>query len=629
MQKTKEKQVLDDNILFQKEEPASVVYSLDLNLKAKHDYKQNDIKDITDIEIKEGFVALGCKSTGSGSTNYVWSNYKQTVFEIKDTNLNKNFLCSALGYNYVKENFSFINEAGKRIYDIDQLSKLINDSCIKAGIYNTDNKKGGGIYKDPASKDDLIINSGQIWGTRKDFEGNRVINKTVYEQVLDLEILPTTPEATQAEINQIFDVFKTFDFVKSRNANYSLGWVATAFLCGVTNERSQATVTAPPGSGKSAYLNFIKNMLGKFAEVGDGNSSEPGIRQSLGNNHIAMLMDESEAEGPKLASILTFLRGAYSGSVKRLGSSDQKGIKYSIKTQGLLVGVVPPSLTRTDLSRFLRMELQVKGTKTLLPKLLRDEEAQRRIGYGIAMVMINNYKLFKTICNLTRYHILNMATQSRYADTYTPPVAASYMLLNIDKLKKIDLKNQLDIDLIDADVEKYLIDMGIQEDLNTTELAREEESFLNEILNTELRDDVTGTSTIIELLKDLNDKTVSRDLKNRIDTVLARVGLRLYNSDRLYIDTTNESLKRLIKNDRYKKADLLLILKRLDKAEILKDRTVIGNMRVGRSCVVSVPIDTNPIEKGDAEGIRRQWVADSIPSFDAEYIESKVVGVGV
>ena len=557
---------------------------------------KNSINKLKVIEKSEGFIPLGY----NGQINYVWTKYKNTIIEFTSKELNKNFLLSNFGFNFSFEKYGYVDKKGVEGIDTNKFIEDLVDKCVKAGIYSFDKQKGGGIFKDPFDKNYLIINTTNIWGTNPNFENKRIIDKIIYEQCLDLEIEKETKQATKEEILEYFETIESFNFVKKQQANLLFGWIVSCFLIGDLNWRTHANITAARGSGKSLLQELIKNTLNKFAILGDGESTEAGIRQFVKNNHIAVLLDEAEADGQRLAKILTMFRGASSGSKIMKGTSDGKGTKFELKIQGLITGVVPPALTETDNSRFLRLEMKPKE-KVEMKALLKDSDRQKEIGKGLAMCLINNYKLFKDVCKITRAFVLDIATESRYADTYTVPIAASFFILNLHtELKDVKTlfnkdatsSENLKIKRIEAKIKKYINSLELNSDLDSKD-NKEEEYFFNELLKTEISDSI-GKYSIIELLRGLY-KNLNEESKNReVVNLLGRYGIKFDKEKlKLFIDTKSLNLKQLLKNERYKNADLMFILKRIEGSEIVKDRIIIGGIRCGRSTVISLNVEIN------------------------------------
>lgn len=553
-------------------------------------------KEREERELKEGFIPLGY----NGQVNYVWTKYKNTIVEFTSKDLNKNFLLSNFGFTFAFAEFGYIDEKHNKKINTDKFIEKITNDCVKAGIYNFDKQKGAGVYKDPKDKNHLIINTKDIWGTNPEFENKRIVDKVIYEQCLDLEIQKNTKQATKEDINEAMETIESFNFVHKKQSKLLFGWIGSCFLVGDLNWRTHTNITAPRGSGKSLIQELIKNMLGNFAILGDGESTEAGIRQHIKNNHLAILLDEAEADGQRLAKILTMLRGASSGSKIMKGTTDGKGTKFELKIQGLITGVVPPALSETDSSRFLRLEMKAKE-KTEMKALLKDADRQKEIGRGIAMCLINNYKLFKDVCKMTRSFVLDIATESRYADTYTVPIATSFFLLHLyDDLKNVktlfnkeaSAQEKLNIKKIESKIKKFIENLELNDDLDSKD-NKEEEYFFNELLKTEINDSV-GKYSIIELLRGLYKGKNKEEENRNVENLLGRYGIKFNKEElKLFIDTKSLNLKHLLKNERYKNADLMFILKRIEGSEIIKDRTVIGGVRCGRSSVIKLNVEIN------------------------------------
>ncbi len=557
--------------------------------------------DELDNEIKEGYKALGI----SGNTNYIWSNYKQCIVELTAQNLTKAFLQNAIGFNYVDSIAMSFNKWGKKEYNIDILAQKIVEECIKKGSYSINDLSGSGIFRHPKDQSKLIINSNTLWS--KDSENEeRVFGKKVFENNIDLDIKRSDVEITQEQAIDFLNYVNTYNFVKKDDAILCAGWIASSALAGDSNHRPILNVTAPAGSGKSSFIHATKTFLGNFAIDYDGQATEAGIRQKVKNNSIVLLLDEAEATSEKLASTLTLLRGAYSGTSIIKGTSDQKGMQFIIKMQAMLVGIVPPALNAADASRIIRVEMTEKKDKNkdFFNKINRELGV---IGKACIMYFINNYVKYKFVCKQVRENILFNIDNNRFADTYTTSIAASFVLNNIDFLNNIDeLQIENDEELV-CKIVDYVNKIDLQYYANMSKQSNDEEQFFEEILKTQLNDKELGNKSIIELINTIKYKKIigdNLDSSKVADAVLQRTGLK-FKDDALVIDTKSEALRRAIRNMKYKNADYLYLLKRVKNSQILSDRVVIGGTRVARSTAIKINIDfsvyNKEIEEDDVE----------------------------
>lgn len=553
---------------------------------------------------KEGFIALGYQN----DVNFIWSNYRNCLFALNDKDFNKNKLINLLGSTYVNkiclvelENKNK-KEDKKIIFDITKIIDLICNQCLNAGLFRQDKELGAGVFKDPIDKNELIINTENIWGTRKDYHNERVVDKVIFANKRNLFIKKDDKEITQEEINILKNEFKSWNFKrKDQDINLLFGWLSSNFLCGTLKWRTHASITGSRGTGKSTLLEFIKNLLGANCFKIDGDSSAAGIRQNVGSSSCVVLIDESESDANKLTSTLNMLRSCNDGEGSNVwrGTQNQTGLNFEIKISGLLCGIVPPVFNGADASRFLRINLDVLSESTIKSDLLNNKKEIKELGNKLWIYMVNNYSKFRKICKYTRSYLINNKNDSRFADTFTTIIAASFLLDNIS-IKIEDIKEK--------DVFKYVSKFDLQDEKDNKYNSNDEKELLNLILTKEIKDDQLNTKTIIEYIKDYyfednKDKKELEIKRKLIRDLLSRYSIKTKmekeegeNEEEIiyfYLKTSeNKIRKEILKGTRFENGDIKSVLTRIEGSEIIKDGIYIGNIRSGRNEVIKIKLDS-------------------------------------
>lgn len=537
------------------------------------------------------YIALGYKD----NKNIVWSNFRNAFFYLDENSFKMKTLINILGREFVEQ-----------FNNIDDIIEQISTECVNAGIINLDNQKGFGVFIHPINKDKLVINTDEIFSTDDKFNGYRVINKVIFNNIKDLKInkhefnIYKDKKPVEA-FHRVKDVVKSFNFIRGeQDVNLLLGWMLSSFLCGTLNWRTHASITGARGTGKSTLQELIKNILGGNAILMDGDSTMAGITQLVGQSSCAILLDESESDGNKLANILKMLRSASSGATVYRGTSDQKGLSFELRACGLLTGIVPPRLNGADSSRFLRIEMLKREDQKKVDDLLKDIEKQQYYGKLMWYYMIDNYVLFKSICKEVRYLLLNNYNDARYADTYTTLISAYYMCY--------EYKSSIDKD----DIEKFIKNIDLTAEREQSQV-RDEEELLNIILKKQIKLN-DSFKTIVELL-DYKFFEQYKDSEKRNATIsLQRYGIKT-DDKYFYINTKDLELKQLLKDTRFYNGDLTSVLKRLDGVELIKDSIMLGGIRTPRSSVIKIKYDSNKF------GYNEDYVnelTNNIPEFKGE-----------
>ena len=552
-------------------------------------------------ELKYGYEPLGIR----GEDNYIFSNIRQSLVVLASKDFNKLKMINIFGRSYLDENYSIIDNKGNfRGHDLLTLQDNIIMDCIRLGNYSIENVKGYGIFQDPLDKGELIINTEKIWGTSKDFNNSRIRGRNIFNNERDLKINKNQAQATKKDVDTIIDILGTWKFKRGiQDINLQLGWILCAPFAGVLKWRTHESLTGMRGTGKSTLNKFIKNLLGNLSVEFDGASTEPGIRQAMGLSSGAILLDESEADGSKLANILAMLRSASSGIMRAMGTSDQKGQIFELRMAGLLSGIVPPKLNGADSSRFLRIELDPRDTnetgevKKTHPYLLK-ESLQEELGRRITMTMIKNYKLFDRIIEDTRLLLLKDGSDSRYADTYGAIIASSFLLTNlVVDISKIEESNKNKVvgnvlqEYSEEMLRNYIKTFNFENE-KTQNAFSDEEELLKQILITEISNDELKKENVLQFVLGYHENSAERaSIKN----LLGRYGIRTEKENNeifIYIDCDDNKLKSLLRYTRFANGDLKAVLCRINDADIVKKEMSIGNIRRNRTSLIKIRLDS-------------------------------------
>ena len=224
-------------------------------------------------------------------------------------------------------------------------------ACTAFGAFNADAVRGLGVWPAEGDADVLVVNSGSIFRT-DGAPQQRLDGVYVYPASGDLGVSPTTVPATPAEVAHLLAALETWRWARPTDATVMLGWLCYAYLAGAVPWRVHLNLTGSRGTGKSLLQRLLARLLGRAALLVDGDSTEAGIRQRVGQAALALLIDEGEADGAKLARLLQFLRSASSGATVLRGTQDQLGAKFTLRVAAMVAGICTPWLAAADESRF-------------------------------------------------------------------------------------------------------------------------------------------------------------------------------------------------------------------------------------------------------------------------------------
>lgn len=564
-----------------------------------------------------------------GEENFVFSKIRNCLLTLSASSFSKSSLLNSFGLEFLK-NFPKFNEKGKIVgYDTDAIQEMIMSQCIEAGMFDTTKKLNGyGVFKHPSKKGHLIINTDKIWSTDESFDGDRVIDGYVFNNDKDLYINENTEEVSAEEAKFLRKLYSTWNFKRGvQDENFLLGWIACSPFVGVLDWSTHCCLTGDAGTGKSTIQNLNQNIIGELGYLFDGDSTEAGLRQSLRGASAILLIDESESNSGKMAGHLKMARSASSGSIKALGTTDQKGIQFKLKFSMMLTGIVAPAMSQEDESRFLKLELLERNTSSSdvsMKMFLADNKKQKQLGVKVAKFMINHYTNLLKIDVAVKNILAQNGASDRFLATYGTIIASSFMMNNIDWFKNKDQERHVDVDTLfdledacsvfDAEMKElskeemkiyednkdYFDYIALKDFVLSFDLKAEKEqnglknheALFNIILGTQLKSDKLTKRNILNYIFDYQDGFSKADIKSLLGEFGMRTDVEANGESSLYIDTLDTNFIKLLKDTKFATGDSKIVLSRLQDAVEVKDTVQIGGIRRSRKGVIKINIDS-------------------------------------
>lgn len=185
------------------------------------------------------------------------------------------------------------------------------------------------------------------------------------------EEIPVDKDAlTDDEVVKFVEFINTQPFTdKKMNALFG-GWIALAPICGALNWRPHIWMTGGAGAGKSYQMDTIAKSVGDVASlIVAGNTSEAGIRSSLGSDAFPLVLDDVDKKGEKafekINAILELARIAAcesSGSITK-GTKEGGSTMFKVRSMFSISGINPPMQLPQDVQRFSVIESRVLNMK--------------------------------------------------------------------------------------------------------------------------------------------------------------------------------------------------------------------------------------------------------------------------
>ncbi len=244
-------------------------------------------------------------------------------------------------------------------------SKLIEEQH-KFGIYDPSRVRGCGAWWDEGSgavlhTGDKLLIHGKAVPIQQATQG-----RYIYELKKPLDIAISNPLKVE-EARRFLDMIKRLSWDRGEHdARLAAGWCVVSIICGALDWRPHAWITAAAGSGKSFFMDsIIRPVLGNMALYAMGETTEAGLRQTLGHDSRPVIFDEAEGEEQRgqarIANVLALMRQSSSetGGAIIKGSADGTAKDYKIRSCFLLSSVHVSAYQDADKSRITILGLHL------------------------------------------------------------------------------------------------------------------------------------------------------------------------------------------------------------------------------------------------------------------------------
>lgn len=295
--------------------------------------------------------------------------------------------------------------SNKSLFNAYGAGEALIAACVAAGPFNPSKVRGRGVWLEGNRE---IINLGDP------------IPSDTSHQYLCFERI-SIPKCTEFETQRLLDLINQFNWRNPQEAMLWLGWIATAPICGVLKKRPHCFLHGPPKTGKTALHNLANQLLTPLVIPADGQSTEAGIRQTLGPDSLPIVIDEFESDHNqnRLRAVLRLARSAYSAETSLLrGTPEGKAMQFSLRTSLYLSAVNPIGMEPADETRWIKLELVMHDNDPFTARVIDEEvdyfseKGGEWCGYMIAMAGKINpaVKIFKqAMPGIDMRHCENMA----------------------------------------------------------------------------------------------------------------------------------------------------------------------------------------------------------------------------
>jgi hypothetical protein len=231
-------------------------------------------------------------------------------------------------------------------------SDLIHVSSVTD--FDPDRMRGRGAWSEPDGR--ICYHDGKT--TTGEWSDDRIYLRRAVKDIG----LKSEPASAEARKN-IFKACQGLTFETLADLIFILGWCILAPFSGALSWRPALLLTAASGTGKSTILDLIISPLATPSAFSGGESSAPGIRQNVGIDSCAVVIEESETDTKKKKEArddqFSLMRQSTSDKSPQAakGTSDGKGIKYRLRSMFAFIAISPEVSAEADENRFVRTSL--------------------------------------------------------------------------------------------------------------------------------------------------------------------------------------------------------------------------------------------------------------------------------
>lgn len=435
--------------------------------------------------------------------------------------------------------------------DLDAAFAWVIAVAHSRGVYDPTNVRGRGAWLDDGR---LVYHFGDVLLVDgKETPIDAISSAYVYPRGRKLP-RPHGKPLTLEEGRRLLNVSRMVRWTMQGSAVLMAGWAFLAPVCGALKWRPHIWITGAAGSGKSTIQrDFCEALTRGLSKYGQGDSTEPGIRQALRSDAVPVLLDEIESnderEKARTESILAMMRKASSetGAETLKGTASGEGQIFQVRSMFCLASVNTKLDKQADIDRVTKLVIRVPPRDgSQIEHWVKLESELHAISSDETMparLMARSLSMLPTTLAAVKVFIRAAAqkfSSQRMGDQYGTLIAGCWCLCN-DHVPTMDEA----VKLIDAyDWHEHI------EDQDGDDAA----DALRSILSAKIRmSGSLGEVTVYELIREAHSVEREGDIDAKAaDSALKRHGIRIdEQAGVLLFGTSVPNLKSLLKNTAY------------------------------------------------------------------------------
>lgn len=282
--------------------------------------------------INQFFRYLGYGKSENGQQEFYFFVFaSKQVYRFTTSSMTTHNLLTLAPLSYWEDEFP-----SKKTFEIAAaINRLVNTSN-KVGTYKGRLIRGRGAWMDAGRS---IIHAGDRLIV--DFNTKplgSIETKYIYEASEELDVCVREPLPANEAV-KLLELLKRLSWEREINPFLLVGWCIVAPMCGALKWRPHIWLTGAAGTGKSwVFEKVLRRLLGNTALAVQGETSEAGIRQTLGHDALPVVFDESEGAdrraNERMQSVMALMRSASAedGGVMAKGSATGSAKTFRIRS---------------------------------------------------------------------------------------------------------------------------------------------------------------------------------------------------------------------------------------------------------------------------------------------------------
>lgn len=326
-------------------------------------------------------------------------------------------------------------------FDHGAAGNALAAACWQKGIFNPEGRVfGRGAHRPRHDEDSLLLHCGNALVLANSADRrNRRRKELVRARAGSFEgcfypggpalPLPDGKAATVDEARELLALLGEWNWVAPDAAKLLLlGWIGQMYICGALGWRAHVWLTGTTAAGKSELQKVIRALASEWA-ITTEDATPAYIRQKLGLDRLAVLIDEAEADddAERQQAMLTLARKGSSGGSMGRGGSAHKAQDFTIHSCFVLSSIIHSIKVGQDHNRFAILDMRAIPENK--PELQLDLPALRAKGRRLHRRMLDQWTRFDPTLTFYKEAIHAAGFSGRWRNTFGVLLTCADLLL--------------------------------------------------------------------------------------------------------------------------------------------------------------------------------------------------------